>query len=185
MIWASRRAESPLPERVTGSDLIFELSQMAAAKGYRVFFLGGGEGIADEASRRLIDRYPGLQVVGTHCPPFREWSREEEEEIIGRIRSSGADILMTAFTMPRGERWLSSRRDALGVPVLINVGASIDFAAGRIRRAPRWIQKIGMEWAFRLGLEPKRLYRRYARNGWFLIRSVARDLRRTPSGGTS
>jgi N-acetylglucosaminyldiphosphoundecaprenol N-acetyl-beta-D-mannosaminyltransferase len=183
VIWASRWAGSPLPERVTGSDLIFELSQMAAAKGYRVFFLGGGEGVADEATRRLIARYPGLQVVGTLCPPFREWTSEEEEEIIGRIRSSGADLLMAAFTMPRGERWLSSRRDALGVPVLINVGAAVDIAAGRIRRAPRWMQKTGLEWAFRLGLEPKRLFRRYARNGWFLVRSAAKNLRRTSAGG--
>ena len=128
-------------------------------------------------------RYPGLQVVGTLCPPFGEWTPEEEQEIIGRIRSSGADILMTAFTMPRGERWLSARRDALGVPVVINVGAALDFAAGRIRRAPRWMQKIGLEWAFRLGLEPRRLFRRYARNGWFLARSAAKALRQTPGQG--
>ena len=103
VVWASRWAGTPLPERVAGSDLIFELSRMAAARGYRLFFLGGAEGIADEAARRLAARYPGLQVVGTLCPPFGEWTPEEEQEIIGRIRSSGADILMTAFTMPRGE----------------------------------------------------------------------------------
>src|SRR5262249_46369912 len=100
-------------------------------------------------------------------------------ELIARIRSARPDLLIAAFTMPKGERWLAANLAALGVPVVVNVGAAIDFAAGRVRRAPRWMQKTGLEWAFRLGLEPKRLFGRYARNAWFIARMVARDLGRS------
>ncbi len=183
VVWASRWAGTPLPERVAGSDLIFELSRMAAARGYRLFFLGGAEGVADEAARRLAARYPGLQVVGTECPPFREPTPEEEAALADRIRAARPDILLVAFGQPKGERWIFRNLQRLEVPVCIQVGASLDFAAARIRRAPRWMQKIGLEWAFRLGLEPRRLFRRYARNGWFLVRSAAKSLRQTPAAG--
>jgi N-acetylglucosaminyldiphosphoundecaprenol N-acetyl-beta-D-mannosaminyltransferase len=176
LVWASRRTGSPLPERVAGSDLIFELSAEAARKGYRLFFVGGAEGVAEEAARRLAARYPGLHVVGTECPPFRDWTPEEEADLIARIRAARPDLLLTAFTMPKGERWLAANLAALEVPVGVNVGAAIDFAAGRVRRAPRWMQRSGLEWAFRLGREPRRLFGRYARNAWFIACMVARDL---------
>ena len=178
LIWASRWQGSPLPERVAGSDLIFALSAEAARKGYRLFFLGGPEGVAEEAARRLGERYPGLQVVGAECPPFRDLTAEEQEALEARIRSARPDILFVAFGQPKGERWIDQHFEKLGVPVSVQVGASLEFAAGRIRRAPRWMQKTGLEWAFRLGLEPRRLFGRYARNAWFIARMVARDLRR-------
>jgi N-acetylglucosaminyldiphosphoundecaprenol N-acetyl-beta-D-mannosaminyltransferase len=177
LVWASRRQAMPLPERVTGADMIFELSAAAARKGHRLFFLGGADGVAAEAARRLGERYPGLQVVGIESPPFRELTMEEQNAMAARIRSARADLLLVAFTMPKGERWLAANLDALGVPVGVNVGAAIDFAAGRVRRAPRWIQRAGLEWAFRLGLEPRRLFARYARNAWFCARMVFRDVR--------
>ena len=176
LVWASRWQGSPLPERVAGSDLIFELSAEAAKRGHRLFLLGGAEGVALEAARRLVVRYPGLQVVGVECPPFRELAAEEEQALTARIRSALPDLLITAFTMPRGERWLAANCDALGVPVTVNVGAAINFAADRVRRAPRWMQKFGLEWAFRLGLEPRRLFGRYARNAWFIARMISRNL---------
>ena len=176
LVWASRRTGAPLPERVAGSDLIFELSAEAAQKGYRLFFVGGAEGVAEAAARRLVACYPGLHIVGTECPPFREWTQAEEADLIGRIRTARPDLLLTAFTMPKGERWLAANLQALGVPVVVNVGAALDFAAGRVRRAPRWMQRSGLEWAFRLGREPRRLLGRYARNAWFIARMVARDL---------
>jgi N-acetylglucosaminyldiphosphoundecaprenol N-acetyl-beta-D-mannosaminyltransferase len=114
--------------------------------------------------------------VGTACPPFRDWTPQEEAGLIGRIRAARPDLLLTAFTMPKGERWLAANLEAMGVPVGVNVGAAIDFAAGRVRRAPRWMQRAGLEWAFRLGREPRRLFGRYARNAWFLAGMVARDL---------
>src|SRR5262249_48212309 len=117
-----------------------------------------------------------LKIVGTACPPFRKLTAEEEAALLAYIRAARPDLLIAAFTMPRGERWLAANLDALGVPVVVNVGAAIDFAAGRGRRAPRWMQKTGLEWAFRLSLEPRRLARRYARNACFIARMIARDL---------
>jgi N-acetylglucosaminyldiphosphoundecaprenol N-acetyl-beta-D-mannosaminyltransferase len=178
LVWASRRSGSPLPERVAGSDLIYHLCEEAARAGHRVYFLGGGEGVAEEAASRLAGRYPGLQVVGTACPPHRELTDDEHAALIEGIRAANPDLLLVAFTMPRGERWLSANFEALGVPVLVNVGAAIDFAAQRIPRAPRWMQKTGLEWAFRLSREPRRLFGRYTRNAWFIARMVGKDLRR-------
>ncbi len=177
LVWASRRNGSPLKERVAGSDLIFELSAEAARKGYRLFLLGGADGVAEEASRRLRDRYPGLQVAGIECPPFREPTPEEELAMIDRIRAANADILFVAFGQPKGERWIAKHLSRLGVPISVQVGASLDFAAQRVRRAPRWMQKTGLEWAFRLGLEPRRLFARYAQNAWFIVRMISRDLK--------
>jgi N-acetylglucosaminyldiphosphoundecaprenol N-acetyl-beta-D-mannosaminyltransferase len=185
LIWASRWQGSPLPERVAGSDLIFVLSAEAARKGYRLFFLGGAEGVAEEAARQLGLRYPGLQVVGTECPPFRELTAEEQEALEVRIRSARPDILFVAFGQPKGERWIDQHFEKLRVPVSVQVGASLEFAAGRIRRAPRWMQKSGLEWAFRLRLEPRRLFGRYARNAWFIVRMIARDLGLSPPAKVS
>jgi N-acetylglucosaminyldiphosphoundecaprenol N-acetyl-beta-D-mannosaminyltransferase len=176
LVWASRLHSSPLPERVAGSDLIFELNAEAAKKGYRVFLLGGTAGVAADAARRLTERYQGLQVVGTDCPPFREPTEEEQTALLAHIRLARPDILFVAFGQPKGERWIVRHLVELGVPVSVQVGASLDFAAGRIRRAPRWMQKSGLEWAFRLWLEPRRLFARYASNAWFIVRMVAYDL---------
>lgn len=172
LVWASRMLGSPLPERVAGSDLIFHLCEEAAREGFRVFFLGGGPGVAEEAARRLVEMYPGLQVVGTACPPYRDLTADEHAVLIEQIRSARPDLLMGAFTMPNGERWLAANLEAMGVPVVVNVGAAIDFAARRVRRAPRWMQRAGLEWAFRLGLEPRRLIGRYSRNAWFIARML-------------
>jgi N-acetylglucosaminyldiphosphoundecaprenol N-acetyl-beta-D-mannosaminyltransferase len=183
LVWASRWQGSPLPERVAGSDLIFELSAAAAKRGYRLFFLGGAQGVAEEAAQRLGELYPGLQVVGTECPPFRELTEEEQDTLIARIRSTRPDILFVAFGQPKGERWIDRHLVKLGVPVSVQVGASLDFAAGRVRRAPRWLQKAGLEWAFRLGLEPARLFPRYSLNAWFIVSMVVRDLRKAAGRG--
>jgi N-acetylglucosaminyldiphosphoundecaprenol N-acetyl-beta-D-mannosaminyltransferase len=176
LVWAARLLGSPLPERVAGSDLIFHLCEEAAREGFRVFFLGGGEGVADEAARRLASCYPGLQIVGTACPPYRELTADEHAALSEEIRMASPDLLIAAFTMPKGERWLAAHLAAMGVPVVVNVGAAIDFAAGRVRRAPRWMQRSGLEWAFRLGREPRRLFGRYARNAWFIAGMIAREL---------
>jgi N-acetylglucosaminyldiphosphoundecaprenol N-acetyl-beta-D-mannosaminyltransferase len=181
LVWASRLQGSPLPERVAGSDLIIEMSALATKKGYRLFLLGGADGVAAKAVAGLCERFPGLQVVGFESPPFRELTLDERDALATRIRAARPDLLFTAFTQPRGERWLAANCELLGVPVMANVGAAIDFAAGRVRRAPRWIRKCGLEWAFRLWIEPRRLVGRYARNAWFIARMVARDALRAAS----
>jgi N-acetylglucosaminyldiphosphoundecaprenol N-acetyl-beta-D-mannosaminyltransferase len=180
LVWASHWAPTlrPLPERVPGSDLIYALSALAASRGYRLFLLGGGPGVAQAAARNLTARDPGLQVVGTESPPFRALSAAENDALVARIQAARPDLLLVAFGQPKGELWLTEHLDSLGVPVAVQVGASLDFAAGLIRRAPRWLQKTGLEWAFRLYLEPRRLCRRYFDNALFLLHCVAHDLAR-------
>jgi N-acetylglucosaminyldiphosphoundecaprenol N-acetyl-beta-D-mannosaminyltransferase len=178
LVWASRWRGTPLPERVAGSDLIFDLCGRAADLGLRIFLLGGPEGVAARAAVALAGRYPGLQVVGSECPPFRPLSDEEHAALLGRIREARPDILFVAFGQPKGEAWIARNSEALGVPVCVQVGASLDFVAGRVRRAPRLLQRLGLEWAYRMWLEPVRLTPRYARNARFLLGMIARDLTR-------
>lgn len=175
LVWASRWRESQLPERVAGSDLVPALCARAAERGYRVFFLGGAPGIGDEAARRMRERYPALQIVGVEAPPFRALSPEEEQQLIERIAAARPQLLFAAFGQPRGELWLAQHCQALGVPAAVQIGASLDFLAGRVRRSPRWLQKVGLEWAYRLSREPLRLSSRYAKNAWFALRMLARD----------
>ena len=182
LVWAARKRSGGLPERVAGSDLIFALSEMAARRNYRVFFAGGTPGVAEEAARQLTLRYPGLQVVGSAAPMFRNLSADDYRRLKDQIQSAQPHVLIVAATMPHGERWLSAHFEDLGVPVSVNLGAAFDFAAGRIHRAPPWMQKSGLEWAFRLMLEPRRLFSRYARNVRFLITRVFQELR-NPSNG--
>lgn len=181
LVWAGRNRSVCLPERVAGSDLIFSLCELAARKGYRTFFAGGPPGVAEEAARHLTTRYPGLQIVGTAAPTFRDLSAARYDELRAQITSAQPHLLILAATMPHGERWLSNHFEDLGVPVSVNLGAAFDFAAGRIHRAPRWMQKTGLEWAFRLLMEPRRLFSRYACNARFLFRRLFQELRRTSS----
>lgn len=180
VVWAARKRPTPLPERVAGSDLIFHLCDLSARKGRRLFFLGAPEGVADEAAEKLRGRYPGVQVVGTECPPFREPTEAEHDELLDRIRGASPDILFVAFGQPKGERWIFENHERLGVPVCVQVGASLEFAAGRFARAPRWMQRTGLEWVFRLLQEPRRLFSRYARNAWFMGRMIIQDRLQKP-----
>jgi N-acetylglucosaminyldiphosphoundecaprenol N-acetyl-beta-D-mannosaminyltransferase len=182
LVWASRLTGRPVPERVAGSDLIYDLCERAAERGHGVFLLGGAPGVADEAARRLTERFPGLRVVGTACPPFRELTAQEHQELMEEVRGCAPTILLGAFAMPRGEEWFAAHAAELGVPLCVNLGAAIDFVAGRVKRAPRRFQHLGLEWAYRAWLEPRRLAPRYARNARFLFAAVARDLLR---GGRS
>lgn len=175
IVRAARGRSDSLPERVAGSDLIFHVCDLAARKGRRLFFLGAPPGVAEEAAAKLIDRYPGLQIAGTACPPFRKLSTEEHEALLDQIREARPDILFVAFGQPKGERWIHENHRRLGVPVSVQVGASLEFAAGRFARAPRWMQQTGFEWLFRLLQEPRRLTSRYARNAAFLGRMRLRE----------
>jgi N-acetylglucosaminyldiphosphoundecaprenol N-acetyl-beta-D-mannosaminyltransferase len=176
LVWGSRWKKAPLPERVAGSDLIFDLCGRAAQNRYGVFLLGGAGGVAAEAADALTRRYPELRIVGVESPPFRALSAEEHAALLDRIRAARPHLLFVAFGQPKGEFWIARHFQSLGVPVCVQIGASLDFAAGRIRRAPRPLQKLGLEWAFRMWLEPSRLAPRYARNAWFLLSMVATNL---------
>lgn len=177
LVWASRFSSRPLPERVAGSDLIFSMAELAERRGFGVFLLGGGPGVADTAASNLLEQFPDLKIVGTESPPFGPMSPETESSVLAKVRASGAEIVIGAFSQPRGEFWIAQHHRATGASICIQIGASLDFAAGRVRRAPRWVRRSGLEWLFRLALEPRRLAGRYARNTAFLVRSIVSDLR--------
>lgn len=162
LIWASRlRGQRRLPQRVAGVDFVNDLCGLAARRGYGVFLLGAGPGIAPAAAAALRRQHPGLRVVGTHTPPIGSFSDEEDQRIIEAIRVVRPEILFVAFGAPRQELWIRRYLDDLGVPVCMGVGGSFDIIAGRLRRAPRWMRHTGLEWLFRLLQEPGRLWRRY------------------------
>ena len=175
LVWASRLRQTAVPERVTGADLVPALCEAAATQGQAVFLLGGAPGVGDEAARRLGERYPGIRVVGVESPPFREPTPEEHAQLLARIREARPDLLFVAFGQPKGELWLAANSADLGVPVCAQIGASLDFLAGRVSRAPRWVQRVGLEWAYRISREPTRLIPRYARNLLFGVRMFVAD----------
>ena len=176
LVWASRFRSVRLPERVAGSDLIYDLAEKAAERGHSIYLLGAAPGIADAAAQKLLDRYPGLRVAGTACPEPEDLVGAGCEALIARIRAAQPDLLLVALGQPKGERWIAEHCEALGVPACVQIGATLDFIAGRMKRSPRFYQKIGMEWAYRMCQEPKRLFPRYARNTLFIGKSVLRDL---------
>ncbi|WP_273484037.1 WecB/TagA/CpsF family glycosyltransferase [Desulforamulus ruminis] len=162
LIWASKLLGKPLKERVSGADLFPELCEYASKKGYSVFFLGAAEGVAYKAAQILKNKFPGLKIVGTYSPPMGfEKNYEENEKILSMIRDSNPHILFVALGAPKQEIWMYHYRNLTKVPVSIGVGASFDFVAGRIKRAPQFIQKIGLEWFWRFCQEPRRLFKRY------------------------
>lgn len=161
LVWASRLFGNPLPERVAGADVVPELIRVSAKKSYRLFFLGATEAANTRAIARLRAQYPDLEI-GHYSPPFRPLHEMDNVEIFRRIRAAKPDLLFVAFGCPKAEKWLAMHHRELGVPVAIGVGATIDFLAGNVKRAPLWMQRGGVEWIYRLSQEPRRLFKRYA-----------------------
>lgn len=180
ILWAARLLGKPLREKLSGSDMVNLLSEFAASRGYSVFFLGAAEGVADEAQRRLCERYPGLRVAGVYSPPlYFERDVNENKAVIDRLRESAPDVCFVALGSPRQEIWMRHHSRLSGVPVMIGVGAGLDFVAGRVRRAPAWMQRAGMEWVWRLCLEPRRLWRRYLIEDSLFFKLVWREFRKS------
>lgn len=171
LMWCAKLFGQPLKEKLSGSDLVPRVSAYAAEKGYRVFLLGAAEGVADEAARRLREKHPSLQIAGCFSPPFGfDRDAVQSAKICERVRAAQADICFVAFGSPKQETWLLHHAPAMNVPVTFAVGAGLDFAAGRVRRAPVWIQRSGCEWLWRLMREPQRLWRRYlVEDSYFLV----------------
>lgn len=176
LVWLSRLLGRALPERVTGADLVWALCQRAAQQGYRVFFLGGGPGVAEQAAAILQRRYPGLRIVGVEAPVLENLTGQEHTQLVERIRQARPGLLFAAFGQPKGELWLAEHIDQLGVPAAVQIGASLDFIVGRQRRAPGWMQRTGLEWFWRFLCEPGRLSRRYLANGLFLLRRAGKAM---------
>ncbi len=162
LVWASRWLGNSLPGRAAGADLVPLLLQRAALRGWKVFLLGAAPGVAAEAARRIAKKYPTLPEVAHYSPPFRPLAEMNHDEIAARIRAVQPELLLVSFGCPKQEKWIAMHYRSLGVPVTIGVGATVDFLAGQVKRAPRWMQRSGSEWLFRLLQEPRRLFRRYA-----------------------
>ncbi len=178
IVWRSRLTQNPLPERVAGSEMIYQLAETARDHRLRIYFLGGAPNVAQLCANRLVELYPGLQVVGVESPPFRDLTQQEQLAQDRRIRNAGTDILLVAFGQPKGERWIHANYRRLGVPVSIQLGASFDFIAGTATRAPVLWQRFSMEWAYRMLSDPRRLVPRYASNASYLLGAIIEDWKR-------
>jgi N-acetylglucosaminyldiphosphoundecaprenol N-acetyl-beta-D-mannosaminyltransferase len=172
VLWASRLLGNPLRERVAGADLTPLLIAEAARKGHRLFFLGATPESVNRAVRRLRDQYPGVIIAGHYSPPFNRLLEMDHDEIKRRILEAKPDLLLVSLGCPKQEKWIAMHYRSLGVPVSIGVGATIDFLAGQVKRAPAWMRRSGTEWLFRLAQEPRRLYRRYAKDLWVFGRAI-------------
>jgi N-acetylglucosaminyldiphosphoundecaprenol N-acetyl-beta-D-mannosaminyltransferase len=166
LVWLGRRQGFPvLQRRVYGPELMLEFCRTTAGKGYRHFFYGGAPNVAEELARRFAVRFPGLVVAGTLCPPFRELSPEEDDEVATRVNNSNADVVWVGLGAPKQECWMFEHHKRLNATVLVGVGAAFDFHTGRVAQAPHWMRENGLEWLFRLVREPRRLWRRYLLQG--------------------
>jgi N-acetylglucosaminyldiphosphoundecaprenol N-acetyl-beta-D-mannosaminyltransferase len=161
VVWLSRLAGTPLPERVTGVDLLDGCAALAAARGYRIFLLGAAPGVAADAAAALEKRHPGLEIAGALTPPMGPFSAETDASLLAAVRAAQPQLLFVALGAPRQDLWLHDHLAELAVPVCVGVGGAFDILSGRLNRAPRWMQRAGLEWLFRLAQEPSRLWRRY------------------------
>jgi exopolysaccharide biosynthesis WecB/TagA/CpsF family protein len=168
LLWAARRRGTPLRQRVTGSDGVPKIAAGAAERGWRLYFLGAAEGVAEKAAEVLRARHPALKIVGTYSGSP---APEDEDELVKRVNSSGADLLFVAFGAPEQDKWIARNLPRLNVRMAMGVGGTFDFIAGVVPRAPVWMQRVGLEWLFRLAFQPWRI-RRMLRLPQFVWRIV-------------
>ena len=161
LAWVMRLRGENIKKRVCGPDLMLAVCEQSVSMGWRHYFYGGAEGVAETLARTLETTYPGLQVAGFDCPPFRPLSEDELTASIERINSAQPDIVWVGLGCPKQELWMSEHHERIKGAVLLGVGAAFDFHSGRIQRAPVWMRTHGLEWLHRLASEPGRLWRRY------------------------
>jgi N-acetylglucosaminyldiphosphoundecaprenol N-acetyl-beta-D-mannosaminyltransferase len=154
IVWAAKRQKKPLHERVSGVEIVEMLCARSASCGYRIYFLGAGPGVAEQAAERMRLRYPGTQIVGTRNGFFQE---SDSPAIVEEIRACKADVLCVAMGIPKQEKWIAAHRDRLEVPILIGVGGTLDVLSGNVRRAPVWMQKVALEWLWRVLSNPSKI----------------------------
>lgn len=174
LVWALRRGGHPEAGRVYGPDLMRAAFRAGREAGLRHFLYGTTPDVLERLTARLTESYPGNRIVGTYSPPFRPLTPDEEAQAAAIINRSGADIVWVGLSTPKQERWMAGLRPTLEAPVLIGVGAAFDFIAGNKRAAPPALQRAGLEWAYRLATEPRRLWRRYVRivPAYLLLRTL-------------
>jgi len=164
MVWLGRLKGFRQMDRVYGPDLMLLICEATRDMEYTHFLCGGGEGVARELKQKLEARFPGVKIAGTYTPPFRPLNPEEETGLIKTVNEIKPDIIWVGLSTPKQEKFMASHLDKFDTTLMFGVGAAFDFHAGRLRQAPRWMQRGGLEWLFRLGCEPRRLWRRYLRN---------------------
>lgn len=162
LLWAARFLGTPLKERVNGTDLFERLAEMSARRGLRIYLLGGRPGAAEGAAKVLMARHPLLRIVGIQCPPYGFEKDPEQLRMINlSITKASPDLLFVGLGAPKQEHWMADNLSRIGVPVALGIGGSFELVSGMIKRAPLWMQGSGLEWLFRLGCEPRRLWKRY------------------------
>jgi N-acetylglucosaminyldiphosphoundecaprenol N-acetyl-beta-D-mannosaminyltransferase len=183
IVWLLRLRGFRRAARVYGPDLLLAACERSLTAGWRHFFYGGAPGVAEALVARLVARFPGLQIAGTYSPPFRALTPAEDEAVVDMINTAAPDLLWVGIGSPKQERWMSAHRERVKVPVMIGVGAAFDYLSGRKRQAPRWMQRVGLEWLFRWASEPRRLSRRYLRYPRFTVLAFAQLVRLVGTAG--
>ena len=173
VVWAARALGQPVPERVAGADLMEELLAHSARRGYSVYLFGAKQDVVEECVARAQQQYPGLVIAGCRNGYFKA---EQEAAIVAEIREARPDILFLGFGSPKKEYFMKTHYRELGVPFVMGVGGTFDVFAGRVSRAPRWMQRAGLEWSYRLAQEPRRMWKRYLVGNTRFLSLVARDL---------
>lgn len=172
IVWGSKYLGNPLPERVAGIDIFTKLVRLSAEKGYRPYFFGAKEEVVTEVIRKFKEQYPNLEVAGYRNGYFKE---EESKVIAEDIRNSNADILFVAFSSPKKEFWIKENMEIMKVPFAMGVGGSFDVIAGKTTRAPKWMQKCGLEWFYRFIQEPRRMFKRYIIGNFKFVELVLKN----------
>jgi N-acetylglucosaminyldiphosphoundecaprenol N-acetyl-beta-D-mannosaminyltransferase len=177
MVWAGKCTGHKTMDRVYGPDLMAMVCDWTRTSGHTHFLFGGEEGLAGLLKTRLEDRYPGIRIVGTYTPPFRPLDPQEEAALAAQVAATKPDFFWVGLSTPKQEKFMAKYLDRLETTLMVGVGAAFLFHAGRVRQAPRWMQRSGLEWAYRTYQEPRRLWRRYARNNplfaWLVLGQVA------------
>jgi N-acetylglucosaminyldiphosphoundecaprenol N-acetyl-beta-D-mannosaminyltransferase len=159
LVWLGRLRRHPIKRRVYGPELMETFCAQTGAR-YRHFFYGGAPGVANNLAHSLQQRF-GIMVAGTYTPPFRPLTPTEETEVQDKIRDAAPDVLWVGLSTPKQEQWMYAHRNVLQVPVMLGIGAAFDLSSGKLQQAPSWMRENGLEWLFRLAVEPKRLWKRY------------------------
>jgi N-acetylglucosaminyldiphosphoundecaprenol N-acetyl-beta-D-mannosaminyltransferase len=171
LVWVGRRQGHKQMGRVYGPDLMLAVLELSERKGYRHFFYGGANGTAEVLRAQMLQRFPNLQIVGTFEPPFRPLNADEQTKLAESVRIARPDMMWIGLSTPKQEKFMAQYLERLDVTLMVGVGAAFDIHAGRLRQAPVWMRRSGLEWFFRLGCEPRRLWKRYLKNNpLFVIR---------------
>ena len=178
MVWMGWLAGHREMDRVYGPDLMALVCERGVPRGWRHFFFGGAEGVAEQLKACLERRFPGLQVAGTFTPPFRALTAQEEAALAQQVDTARPDFFWVGLSTPKQERFMAAHLARLNVTLMVGVGAAFDFHSGRVRQAPRWMQRSGLEWFFRLCVDPRRLWKRYLKNNPLFLARVLLQLAR-------